>query len=108
MSYDIIAVGPTYITIENLTPDNKIPGLEGQGMTIKCTAIGGQPPPDIKLVLLGSTYTGKQSALHTFSPQRSDDGHNVTCQAGYAYINHYPLTVSAHMHLKSKDRSFLA
>ncbi|XP_071175221.1 uncharacterized protein [Mytilus edulis] len=74
-------------------------------MTINCTAVGGQPPPEITLVILGTTYTGNQSRHHTFSPQRSDDGHNVTCQAGYTDINHYPLTVSAQIHLKHAHTS---
>ncbi|CAC5394852.1 NCAM [Mytilus coruscus] len=79
-----------------------IPGIEGQDMTIKCTATGGQPQPDVQLVVLGSTYTGKQSAQLTFKPLSSNDGYTVTCQAGYTDINYYPLTVSAHFHLKLK------
>lgn len=100
--YLIFVVGPSAIIIENVTPDNKIPGIEGQDMTIKCTSVGGQPPPDTKLVVLGSTYTGKQSALFTFKPIRSNDGANVTCQAGYEDIKGYSLTTSANIHLKRK------
>ncbi|CAG2206462.1 unnamed protein product [Mytilus edulis] len=69
-------------------------------MTIKCTAVGGQPEPDVKLVILGSTYTGKQSAQHKFKPVSGNDGSNVICQAGYEEFEHYPLTTSANIHLK--------
>ncbi|CAC5404052.1 unnamed protein product [Mytilus coruscus] len=97
-----VIVGPTNISIENETSDNKIPGKEGQDMTIKCTAVGGQPQPDIKLVILGFTYTGDQSAQHTFKPQRTNDGSAITCQAGYTEINFYPLITEAYIHLMLK------
>lgn len=80
--------------------DNKILGIEGHDMTIRCTAVGGQPPPDIKLVINGTTYTSKQSAQHTFKPLSSDDRSTVTCQAGYTNINYYPLTTTAYILLK--------
>ncbi|XP_076109531.1 nephrin-like [Mytilus galloprovincialis] len=98
----IVIVGPSALIIENVTPDNKIHGIERQDMTIKCTAVGGQPPPDTKLIILGSTYIGKQSAMFTFKPIRSNDGANVTCQAGYEGIKSYSLTTSANIHLKLK------
>ncbi|CAC5359013.1 unnamed protein product [Mytilus coruscus] len=98
----IVIVGPSAITIENVTPDNKIPGIEGQDMTIKCTAVGGQPASDVKLVILGSTYIGKQSAQHTFKPVRANDGSDVTCRAGYEDIRYYPLNTTAYIYLKLK------
>ncbi|XP_052063074.1 nephrin-like [Mytilus californianus] len=98
----VVIVGPSAITIENVTPDNKIPGIEGQDMTIKCTAVGGQPAPDIKLVILGSTYIGKQSAQHTFKPVGANDGSDVTCRAGYEDIRYHPLNTTAYIYLKLK------
>ncbi|XP_052075802.1 uncharacterized protein LOC127713875 [Mytilus californianus] len=98
----IVIVGPTYISIENVTPDNRISGIEGHDMTIRCTATGGQPSHDIKLVILGYTYLGKQSAQHTFKPVRSNDSSNVTCLAGYEEINSYPLSTSSNIHLMLK------
>ncbi|XP_052063061.1 kin of IRRE-like protein 3 [Mytilus californianus] len=97
-----VIVGPTALIIDNVTPDNKVPGIEGQYMTLKCTAVGGQPAPDVNLVILGLNYTGKQSAHHTFNPQRLNDGSTVTCQAGYKEIQHYPLNTTTHIHLKLK------
>lgn len=85
-----------------MTPDNTIPGIEGQYMTIKCTAVGGQPPPDVKLEVLGNTCTGKRSAQCRLNPQRSDDGSTVMCRAGYTDINYYPLNTTAFMHLECK------
>lgn len=95
-------VGPTSVHIENVTQDNKIPGIEGKDMTIKCTAVGGQPLPDVKLVILGSTYTGLASAHHIFKPHKSDDGSAVTCQAGYDQINYTPLKTIAYIYLMCK------
>ncbi|CAC5411897.1 unnamed protein product [Mytilus coruscus] len=104
----IVIVGPTNITIENVTPNSRIPGIEGQDMTIKCTATGGQPAPDIKLIILGSPYTGKQSVQHTFKPLGTNDGSNVTCLAGYQEINSYPLSTSANIHLMRKYTTSIA
>ncbi|CAG2197910.1 unnamed protein product [Mytilus edulis] len=97
-----LTIGPTSVYIENVDQDNKILGIEGQDMTIKCTSMGGQPPPDIKLVILGSNYTGSRSAQHTFKPHSSDDGSTVTCQAGYNQINFNPLSTFAYIHLMFK------
>ncbi|XP_076110861.1 kin of IRRE-like protein 3 [Mytilus galloprovincialis] len=95
-----LIVGPTSVYIENVTLDNRIPGIEGQDMSIKCTAVGGQPPPDMQLVILGSTFTGKQSTQHTFKPVSSHDGSTITCQAGYTDINYFQLNTTAYIHLK--------
>lgn len=95
-------VGPTALSLENVTPDNIILGIEGQDMTIKCIAVGGQPVPDIMLVVLGTTYTGTQSRQHIFRPQSSDDGSTVSCKAGYHEINNYPLSTTAFIHIKRK------
>ncbi|VDI37246.1 Hypothetical predicted protein, partial [Mytilus galloprovincialis] len=94
-----VIIGPTSVYIGNVTPYNKILGIEGQDMTINCTAVGGQPAPDIKLVILGSIYAGLGLAQHTFTPHSSDDGSTVTCQAGYNQINFNPLSTSAYIHL---------
>lgn len=85
-----------------MTLDNRIPGIEGQDMSIKCTAVGGQPPPDMQLVILGSTFNGKQSTQHTFKPVSSHDGSTITCQAGYTDINYFQLNTTAYIHLKRK------
>lgn len=98
----VFVVGPTAVTIENITPDNKLPGIEGQDMNIKCTAVGGQPAPDVKLVILGSSFIGKQSVQHTFKLHRSIDGSTVSCQAGYEEISYFPFNTTAYMYLKRK------
>ncbi|CAG2197911.1 unnamed protein product [Mytilus edulis] len=97
-----VIIGPTAVSLDNVTQDNKIPGIEGKDMPIKCTAVGGHPPPDIKLVILGSTYTSKQSAQRTFKPNSSMDCSTVTCQAGYTDISYFPLNTTAYIHLKLK------
>ncbi|CAG2242113.1 unnamed protein product [Mytilus edulis] len=97
-----VIIGPTAVSLDNVTQDNKIPGIEGKDMPIKCTAVGGHPPPDIKLVILGSTYTGKQSAQRTFKPNSSMDGSTVTCLAGYTDISYFPLNTTAYIYLKLK------
>ncbi|CAC5394843.1 GPA33 [Mytilus coruscus] len=100
-----VIVGPTAVSLDNMTPDNKIPGIEGQDMTIKCTAVGGQPPPDVNLEILGFTYTGTQLAQYTFKPYRDNDDLNVTCKTGYSVIDFFPLTTAAHIHLMPPYRN---
>lgn len=102
MSKTYFVVGPTSIVFENLSSSDKLNGIEGQDMTIKCTAVGGQPAPDVKLVILGSTYTGTQSAEHTFIPNKSNDGSTVTCKAGYNQISYNPIKTMANIYLMCK------
>lgn len=98
------SVEPSSVIIENVLQDDKLQGTEGLDLIITCTAIGGQPQPDLKLIISGSTVaTGKQSLHHTLSAiSRSYDRKTITCYAGNEEISHYSLANSAKVYLTRK------
>ncbi|CAC5405059.1 unnamed protein product [Mytilus coruscus] len=98
------SVEPSSVRIDNVNIDSKLLGTEGQLLVIRCTAIGGQPAPDVNIIFAGSVITtGKQSVQHTLSTvTRSYDRQTVTCQAGYKEIAYYPLTNSVLIYLNCK------
>lgn len=98
------SVEPSSVIIENVLQDDKLQGTEGLDLIITCTAIGGQPRPDLKLIISGSTVaTGKQSLQHTLSTiSRSYDRKTLTCYAGNEDISHYSLANSAKVYLTRK------
>lgn len=87
-----------------MLPDYKLQGTEGIDLIITCTAIGGQPQPDLKLLISGSTVaTGKQSLQHTLPKlSRSYDQRIITCHAGYEIISYFPLMESTKLYLLCK------
>jgi hypothetical protein len=76
-------VSPTSLSIENITPENRLLGTEDQDLTVSCKAIGGTPAPNVVLIIDGQTVANQtQSVLHTFNTiSRSYDRKTVTCQA---------------------------
>ncbi|XP_063447530.1 nephrin-like isoform X2 [Mytilus trossulus] len=96
-----LIVEPSSVIIENVLQDDKLQGTEGIDLLITCTAIGGQPQPDLKLIISGSTVaTGKQSLQHTLTKiSRSHDRETLTCYAGNEEISHYSLAKSAKVYL---------
>lgn len=96
--------------IENVLQDDKLQGIEGLDLIITCTAKGGQPQPDLKLIISGSTVaTGKQSLQHTLSTiSRSYDRKTLTCYAGNEEISHYSLAYSAKVYLTRKLSFFFS
>ncbi|CAG2192879.1 unnamed protein product [Mytilus edulis] len=99
-----VIVEPVSLNIVNMLPDYKLQGTEGMNLIITCTAIGGQPQPDLKLLISGSTVaTGKQSLQHTLPKlSRSYDRMIITCHAGYEIISYFPLMESAKLYLLLK------
>lgn len=105
-SYSIItyvsANTPTSVFIENVGLEKNLNGIEGRNLTIRCSAVGGDPAPDVKLLISESVVTvAKSSVQYTLSSvNRSYDGQNITCLAGYDEIPYYPLNDSARIYLK--------
>lgn len=94
---------PFNVTIKNTEPDNSLHGTEGQTIHIECMAIGGEPQPDVKLLITGKVISaGKQSVQHTISAVRSHDGQTIICKAGYESISNFPLNDSANIYLNCK------
>lgn len=93
---------PTSVSINNAGVDKNLNDTQGQNLVIKCSAVGGDPQPDVKLLTSGSAVKlAKQSVQYTLSSvNRSYDGQNVTCLAGYEEILYYPLNDSARIYLK--------
>lgn len=96
---------PSNVSIERVGLDKKINGIEGRNLIIKCSAVGGDPAPDVKLLISESVVkVAKQSVQYTLSSvKRSNDGQNVTCLAGYEEISFYPLNDSAIFYLKCEQ-----
>ena len=44
-------VPPSSLSIENVTPANRLLGTEGQDLTVSCTAVGGTPAPNVILIM---------------------------------------------------------
>lgn len=76
--------------IENVGLDKKLNGIEGRDLVIRCSAVGGDSAPDVKLLISKSVVTvAKQSVQYTLSSvNRSYDGQNVTCSAGFDEISY--------------------
>jgi hypothetical protein len=97
-------VPPSSLSIENVTPENRLLGTEGQDLTVSCKAEGGKPAPYVVLIIDGHTLTNQtQTVQHTFNTiNRSYDKKTVTCQASHADYSHNPMTVSAMIYLNCK------
>ncbi|XP_071132688.1 protein turtle-like [Mytilus edulis] len=96
-----VILEPVSVNIDNVLPDDKLSGTEGLNLIITCRAVGGKPPPNVKLTISGTIVaTGNQSLQHTFSTiSRSYDRKAITCYAGHDVISHYPLIDSAKLYL---------
>jgi catabolite regulation protein CreA len=97
-------VSPTSLSIENITPENRLLGTEGQDLTVSCRAVGGIPAPNVVLIIDGQTVANKtQSVQHTLNAiNRSYDHKTVTCQASHANYSQNPMTDSAVIYLSCK------
>lgn len=98
------SVEPISVHIDNVLPDDKLQGTEGLDMKITCKAVGGKPPPNVKLIISGSTVaTGNQFLQHTLATiNRSYDRKTLYCYAGHEEILHYPLVDSTKLYLFCK------
>ena len=98
------AVSPTSLSIENVTPENRLLGTEGQDLTVSCKAVGGTPAPNVVLIIYGQTVANHtRSVQHTLTAiRRSYDRKTVTCQASHADYSQNPMTDSAVIYLHCK------
>jgi hypothetical protein len=97
-------VSPTSLSIENVTPENRLSGTESQDLTVSCKAVGGTPAPSVVLIIDGqSKASTTQTAQHTLTTiNRSYDRKIVTCQASNPAYSHIPLHSSAVIYLICK------
>ena len=97
-------VPPSNLTIENITPENRLLGTEGQDLTVSCKAEGGKPAPYVILIIDRQTVSSRiQTIQHTFTAiNRSYDHKTVTCQASHADYSQNPMTVSGVIYLNCK------
>jgi hypothetical protein len=98
------AVPPSSLSIENATPENRLLGTEGQGLTVSCKAVGGKPAPNVVVIIDGQTVANNiQTAQHTLTTiNRSYDRKTVTCQASHAEYSQNPITDSVVIYLHCK------
>ena len=98
------AVSPSSLSIENITPENRLLGTEGHDLTLSCKAVGGKPAPNVVLIIDGQTVANNtQTAQHTLTTiNRSYDRKTVTCQASHADYSQNPITDSAVIYLHCK------
>ncbi|OPL32759.1 low titin quality protein, partial [Mytilus galloprovincialis] len=90
---------PTGMSIENVGLDKYLNGIEGHNLMIRCSAVGGDPAPDVKLLISESPVkTAKQSVHKAISSYiqfglRSNRGYHTTlsvlCSVSH---NHYFVT----------------
>ncbi|VDI65477.1 Hypothetical predicted protein [Mytilus galloprovincialis] len=104
LQLNVITNIPTSVSLENVGLDKKLNGKEGQNLIIRCSAVGGNPVPDVKLLISESVVAvSKQSVQYTLSyVNRSHDGQNIQCMAGYEEMHYYPLNDTARIYLKLK------
>ena len=97
-------VPPSSLRIENVTPQSRLLGTEGQDLTVSCKAVGGKPAPNVVLIIDGQTVTSQtQIVQHTLTTiNRSYDHKTVTCQANHADYSQNPMTDSAMIYLYCK------
>ena len=97
-------VAPSSLRIENVTPENRLLGTEGQDLTVSCKAVGGTPAPNVALILDGQTVASQpQSAQYTLTTiNRSYDRRTVTFQASNPAYSQNSLTDAAIIYLNCK------
>ncbi|XP_063442108.1 cell adhesion molecule 2-like [Mytilus trossulus] len=98
---------PSSLSMENVGVDKILNGIEGNNLVITCHANGGEPKPDVKLLIPDSVVKiAKETVQYALEPvNRFYDGKNVTCLAGYEEISYYPLNDSAKIYLKLKPNA---
>ena len=94
---------PSSLSIENVTPENRLLGTEGHDLTVSCEAIGGTPPPNVVLIIDGDNVASQtQTVQHTLHTTRSYNKKRVICKASHANYSHISLTESAVIFLNCK------
>ena len=95
---------PSRLTIENVTPQNKLLGTEGQDLTVSCKAVGGTPAPNVILIIDEQPIANQtQRAQHTLTAiNRSYDHKTVTCLASNEAYSQDSMTVSVVMYINCK------
>ena len=83
--------------MENVTPQNRLFGIEGQDLTVSCKAVRGKPAPNIVVIVDGQTKASQtksvQYTLNTIN--RCYDRMTVTCHASNPVYPQDAMTVSA-------------
>ena len=97
-------VPPSSLTIENVTPENRLIGTEGQDLTVSCKAVGGIPAPYVVLIIGGQSAANQSQAVqYTLNAiNRYYDRKTVICQASHADYSQKPITDSAMIYLNCK------
>ena len=97
-------VPPSSLSLENVTPANRLLGTEGRDLTVSCKAVGGTPAPNVVLIIDGQTVASQtQTVQHTLNTINSSyDRKTVTCQVSYAADTLDSLTDSAIIYLNCK------
>ena len=97
-------IGCYFTVLENVTPENRLLGTEGQDLTVSCKAVGGTPAPNVVLIIDGQSVANQtQTAQHTLTAiNRSYDQKTVTCEASNPVDSHISLTDSAIIYLNCK------
>jgi hypothetical protein len=49
------------LTIDNVTPGNRLSGTEDQDLTVLCNVEGGTPAPNVRLIIDGQTVANQAS-----------------------------------------------
>ena len=83
---------PSSLLVQNKTPNNRLLGTEGQNLVVQCTAVGGDPVPDVTLHIPGllAVPRGKQSVTYRLQAvERSWDGQTINCTARNNSIINY-------------------
>ena len=92
------------MTIENVTPQNRLLGTEGHDLTVSCKAVGGTPAPNVILIIDEKPVANQtQSAQHTLTAiNRSYDHKTVKCQTSNEVYSQDSMTVSVVMNINCK------
>jgi catabolite regulation protein CreA len=95
---------PSNVSFENVAPQNRLLGTEGQDLPVSCKAVGGIPAPNVVLKIDGEYVTNQtQSVQHTLNTiNRSYDRKTVTCQAGNPAYLQDPISNTAVIYLNCK------
>jgi hypothetical protein len=92
------------LKIENVTPEDRLLGTEGQDLIVSCKAEGGTPVPYVVLIIDGQSAANQtQTVQYTLNAiNRSYDRKTVTCQASHADYLQGPMSDSAVIYLNCK------
>jgi hypothetical protein len=100
----VYTVPSSSLTIENVVPNNRLLGTEGQDLILSCKAVGGRPVHNVVLKIDEQTVASQpQTVQYTLTTiNKSYDRKTVTCQASHADYSQDSLTDTAVIYLNSK------